>query len=478
MTEEQELALRELARRKEQEKCQWFVPNGKQEAYIKAVGEGKHFIYLFVASNAIGKDCVVANILANVIWGPQNEYFKNLPLYEKWPYPKYIRVVTESQLVQEAGPLAKEIRTWWPKGRYEAKNAGKQYPSQYRTDTGFYVDVMTYEQEPEEFEGVTLGLAVCSEPPTKDIFNRLVSRMRQGGIILIVMTPLTSAAWIQDELMDSKDTFVLGADIEDGCKEHGIRGHLNHVDIERMLAHWDPDEIEARAHGKFMHLSNVILGRSFNRAWHVIPDDVACPDGAQWGYTVDPHGSKPFAIGYWWVSPTGQIVFESEYPIEDFTRIKDCKLVLKDYVDMWKTWERGRSMHSRIIDRHFANARDYRGRTLKQELEEEFGIEFTNSYNCEEEIEQGILKVKAYLDFDKTKPISTINQPKLLIKSRCKNIIRAMERWSRDPETLKPDLRSPYKDHFDVVRYTVMAEPQVEHYRPFVPIKTRYTPGR
>jgi phage terminase large subunit-like protein len=339
---------------------------------------------------------------------------------------------------------------------------------------------MTYEQEPEEFEGVTLGCVVFSEPPPEDIYTRCVSRLRKGGIIIIVMTPLNNAAWIADKLLDNPKAFVMGADIEDGCKEHGVRGHLEHSHIQRMVDEWqrtDPEQLEARAHGKFMHFANVILGRSFKREWQVISDDVPPPPGCQWGYTVDPHGSKPFAIGYWWVDARGQIVFDSEFPLGDFTRMKDCPLNLKDYVQTWKTWEQGKGMHSRILDRHFANQRDYRGMTLKQELEETYGMDFENSYNMEDEIEQGILKLKSYLSFDKSSPITTINQSRLLVKARCFNIIRALERWSRDANG-KPDLKSPYKDHFDIARYTVMAEPRIMPTSLRREPKPGYVPGR
>jgi len=476
---DEESILRELVRRQRESKCEFFVPNGVQEQFIQKVGNGKYFVNLLICANGVGKDCVTQNILANIIWGPQNEWFRGLPIFERWPFPeKHIRVVTESQLVTESGPVDKEIATWWPKGRYTSHRGGKQYITHYKTDTGFLIDKMTYEQEPEEFEGVNLGMVVFSEPPPEDIYNRCVSRLRRGGMILIVMTPLTSAAWIQDRLLEHKDATVVTGDIEANCKEHGIRGNLNHVDIERMISQWTQEEIEARVHGRFAHLSNVILGNSFERRFHIIPDDVEPSPGSQWFHIVDPARGKPWAMGWGWVDPRGQLTFDREYPLELWTNCRETSLAIRDYADLIRVMDGNNPMETRIIDRHFANARNDYGTTLKQDLAEKFGLEFRDSYSCEEEVETGIQKVKDLLSFNRRMPIDSLNFPRLRVKERCRNIIRSLERWDRDPQTLKPKADSVYKDHFDLVRYAAMANLEVYVPRPFQQRGVNYVLGR
>ena len=472
------LALGELARRQNDEKCRYFVPNGGQESYIRAVGECRKRIFLLVAANGVGKDCVAMNIAANIFWGPQNEWF-DYPLFRTWPFPeKHIRLVTESKLVDESGPTDKEIGTWWPKGRYSPDKGGKTYISKYRTDTGFLLDKMTYQQDPAEFEGVNLGGVWFSEPPPKEIFQRCLARLRRGGIILIYMTPLNSAAWIQDELIGADDVEVVTADIEANCRQHGVRGQLDHTNIEWMMSRWDPDEFEARAHGRFMHLSNVILGRSFNRQYHLAPDDLTAPEGAQWFTVVDPARGKPWAIAVGWVDLRGQIVIDEEYPKADWLRCKESNATLRDYADIVKIMEKGKNVEWRIIDRHFANARNDYGTTLKQDFAEKFGLEFRDSYACEEEVETGIQKVKDMLKFNDRMPLDSLNFPRLRVKHRCANIIRALERWDRDPNTLRPKADSPYKDHFDLVRYACMANLEVYVPRPARQDRTIYALGR
>jgi len=468
----------ELARRKEQERCRFFVPNGKQEEAIKMFEN--NFVSIFSGGNGAGKTVFLINLMANIIWGVQNEWFK-LDIFNNWKFPKRLRIGTESSNVKETGAIDLAIKEWWPAGKYEGIKGGLPYVSQYRTSTGFVVDKMSYEQDVKEWESATLGGAFFDEPPPKDKYGATVARMRKGGVIGMFMTPLTQSAWIMDELVDShtQRCGIVYADMEDNCKVHGVRGHLEHEHIEQIIKNMDPDEVDARVHGKSMHLSSVILGKAFNRTAHVIPDDIKMPTGAQRFLVVDPARGKPWAMGWGWVDMRGRLVFDNEYPIEDWLKCRETRLSIKDYADIIRRDEAENGpVAFKIIDRHFANARNDYGTTLKQDLEEKFGLEFQDSYNCENEVEVGIQKVKDYLRYDNTRAVDTLNFPLMAVKARCKNTMRALERWERDPVSLKPNALSPYKDHFDVVRYGCMAGLQVDSPVFFEARKPIYALGR
>lgn len=471
--------LNELIRRRQEEKCRFFVPNGRQEQIIRLMGQGGHFLYLFIAANGTGKTALMMNVLANILWGPQNPWFDH-PLFRNWPYEKHLRIVTEASDLGETGTIDKEIKNWWPKGRYTAEKQGKNYFCLYKTDTGFLIDKMSFQQEPREFESATLGAILFNEPPSEDIYSACVGRTRRGAIFGFFMTPLMHSAWIQDKLVDSHSerSALVTADIEDNCKEHGIRGILEHKHIERMMAEWDPEQLEARAHGKFMHLASVIFGNSFKREIHVVSDDLKAPEGSQWFTIVDPARGKPWAIATGWVDPTQRIVFDDEYPKEDWLRCKETKNTLRDYADILRLMEASHFPEWRIIDRHFANARNDYGTTLKRDLAEKFGLEFRDSYNCEEEVETGILKVKDFLGYNDKMPIDDVNCPRVRFKARCKNMIRSMERWDRNPQTLRANADSPYKDHADLVRYGCMANFEVWVPRAFPKPGAFYVVGR
>jgi len=61
-----------------------YIPNGKAEEFIKQVGSNEHFVNMFVAANGVGKSAAGANMVTNIVFGPQSEWFQH-PLFQKWP---------------------------------------------------------------------------------------------------------------------------------------------------------------------------------------------------------------------------------------------------------------------------------------------------------------------------------------------------------------------------------------------------------
>lgn len=139
--------------------------------------------------------------------------------------------------------------------------------------------------------GVRVSNCWFDEPPRWDIFKATVARMRRGGIIFMTLTPLVHSAWIKDELVDKakeKGVAYVTADVEANCKRHGVRGILEHKDIERMIAQYDEDEKLARIEGKFGHLIGLIF-KMFDRNIHVIePFDINHREFSVY-HALDPH---------------------------------------------------------------------------------------------------------------------------------------------------------------------------------------------
>lgn len=78
------------------------------------------------------------------------------------------------------------------------------------------------------------------------------------------------------------------AGVEAACKEHGVRGHLEHSHIENMIAQYGEDEKQARIHGKFHHLIGLRFKR-FSRPIHVIrPFQITSKDYTVY-HSLDPH---------------------------------------------------------------------------------------------------------------------------------------------------------------------------------------------
>lgn len=461
----------ELERRREKERLRFFVPNGAQEEFLREFGKEGIRTVIFAAANGVGKTAIGIVALGACIWSKlaEHESLRDSEVYTSWSALRFVkraRIISTSKEIEETGSIQDEIRKWWPEGRYSGEKCGKPYISKYKTDTGWLIDLMTLDQEKEQFEGATVSFFIFNEPPSREIYNASALRMRFGGKVVIVMTPLYAAAWIKDELVDKADknrTSVIYADIEKNCKIHGKNGVLEHDKIEEMLAACDPDELEARAHGRFMSLDSVIFSE-FDRKAHVAKEPIIPPRSVSLEHIqiIDPHAGKPFAIIWAYADPFGFLYVYDEWPHFDFMTAKESKFTVDDYVKLCRSEEKYR-IDTRILDRHYGNNRDLQtGQTLRDDFADR-GIICMDSYSCDEEVETGILKVKSYLSYDRTRPVDTVNRPRMLISPTCRNLIRSMERWARNKNTGKPN-NDCWKDFCDDARYLCMYQPLPHDY--------------
>lgn len=487
MSEDLELIQYELERRRLMEPLRFFRPNGAQEKFINAVADPDSRIILFPAGNWIGKTAGAIALLGACSWPDmaEDEIF-NKPIFKDWTsfgYKKNARIISTPKELESIGSIQKEIQAWWPRGRYIANKKGKQFACEFTSDTGWVTDLMSYEQSIDEFEGATISLFILNEPPPEEIFDACLSRMKFGGKILMPLTPLNNSAWIYDRLVanEGKNGIrVIYGDTEDNCKEHGKNGVIPHAAIQALSDSCDPDDREARLHGKFSHMAGQIY-KTFNRDIHTFKLEHSLTDflaGKETYQVVDPAIGKPLACIWAAVDARGVIYIYDEYPLGvEFQGSRDSNLTVKDYADLFRQKEEGRPIQTRILDRHFGNTRrTLGGPTLKQEFGE-FNIDFVDSYQTDDktEIETGILKVKELLRYNKDKPIDGLNRPRIMIADHCTNTIHALERWRRDDKTGKP--KEEYKDHADCVRYLACANPEIEHHRPWEVAPAHYGVG-
>jgi phage terminase large subunit-like protein len=462
-----ELIDRELDWLRENDRFQFYEPCGQIEKFLGLVGNSDNLLFILSAANGIGKTTVLVNLARSLMFGADNKYFRH-PTIENWPFPKRIRFVSEPSQVGDSGPLATEIHKWWPKGRYQEFKGGHNYVSLYKAGE-WILEVMTYEQLPEQHEGANLGLVMFNEPPPKNLWTPNISRLRAGGMAVVGMTPLTEAGWIFDDVVPRHEQFIVYADVEAACKQHGIRGHLEHSQIEKMIAEYDHDEREARIEGKALYLKGLIY-KQFSTHVHVLKETVLPPANATIFQSVDPHSDKPFASLWAFVDARGDVYIYDEWPNIDFYKWRNCQLSIPEYVQIFRDKEQGHPAPTkRIIDRHFAEVSHLSGMTRKT-LRDEFrdvGVDFTPSYQALEEVDTGIAKVREYLTFNSDRPMDWTNKPKLFINPHCVNTIKSFQRWSRDPKTGK--VQDEHKDFMDCVRYLLMADPVVDEPVPYNP---------
>lgn len=194
-----------LAFRKENEKYRYYTPNGKAEEFIKMIGNGDVFVGLLSAANGVGKTACGANMVAHLCFPCSCEWF-NHPLYKNFPFEKKGRVVSDPTTITQQ--IIPELKKWLPALQYKTSNEAKNYEYKWNTTTGFEFDMMTYEQDPKEFESVTLGWAWFDEPPPEEIYKATISRMRRGGVVFITQTPLKGSAWLYDKFIVSPDRLL------------------------------------------------------------------------------------------------------------------------------------------------------------------------------------------------------------------------------------------------------------------------------
>src|SRR3990167_10422744 len=214
--------LKELEIREKENLAEKYIPNGKCEEFIRLVGSNRCFVNLFSAANGVGKTAAGVNIITNLCFGIQNNFFKNLPLFENFPYLKKGRIISDPTTIKEK--IVPELKKWFPSNRfkihYETKKDGKQYERSWTCDTGFSFDLLTTEQDVKEFESVECGWILIDEPCPRSIYLASIARARMGMILFWTMTPLSYSAWVDDEIISKRDGVnwdYITADIEDNC---------------------------------------------------------------------------------------------------------------------------------------------------------------------------------------------------------------------------------------------------------------------
>ena len=391
LNDEQQQALLELralreeeARRLTQEKYRYYEPSGRAAEFIDAFASGENFIVLFSAANGVGKTATCANLLAHLFWPTgENEWFKG-PLFKEWPFLKRGRIVSGPTNVDKN--IIPELKDWFPAGKYRTGKGNKKFESLWKTDTGWDFDIMTYEQDIKEFESVTLGWLWFDEPPPEAIFKACVSRLRRGGIIFIGATPLAGSAYMYDafatgkyevEMKSSENGALMKyqrkvayieADIESACREHGVRGHLRHQDIENMIAEYSEDEKQARIYGKFQHLVGMVF-KKFNRKIHVMPPvNVDMRNFCVYEY-LDPHPRTPDAIMWVAVDKNG-----TKYVVDElFIKVsseEDLAMKIKAKASQYRVIGRWADPSAFVVNQHETS-----GKSLADKLGE-YGLTY------------------------------------------------------------------------------------------------------
>lgn len=205
----------------------FLSPIGKMEEFLDEALSGKYLTAFMSSANGTGKTTTIVGLIANLCFPNDNPFFQQ-PVIQDWKWLKRGRIVSDTTTIKET--IIPMIEEMIPKKHYTRSKAGKEFWSKWkmRDDKGnvvFEWDLMTYEQDPKQFESANLGIVIFDEPPPFSIYTASIARLKQGGICLIFATPLGSnigSAWLYQNIVSDpnrkdNDFFYMTASKEDAC---------------------------------------------------------------------------------------------------------------------------------------------------------------------------------------------------------------------------------------------------------------------
>lgn len=499
-----------------------FIPNKAQAMFARAVGlgvpEGRR-VYLATSANGIGKTTIVHNILLNIIYPGYNIYdyardvqtgeeypgFFNYPLYTDFPkkWPKQIWYVSNADSLRY---IHNELKNWAPplsffESEWSETKDGKTYVSRVEfPGKGWTLYYKTIDQDASTFESANISIVVFDEPPLRNQYKAAVYRIRSGGFIMIPATPLFSAGWFVDDIVErvqenSEYHYHQTVPVWENCIEtagewdlgyfgYQKKGNLRKSVIDFQIQETDPDEVEARVHGRFQHLVGLIF-KVYNKEVRAKVFQKLAPfiqpQNYVYRFVLDPHDRKPPAASWYALDWYGQRFKIAEFPNmshyafhgQRFVDIKDSgPYTVKDFCRFFLEIEQSLkippSRIQDIIDPNFGNKpNSVSGKLLYQEYEsamkevaKEMGSKRRFSFvrNVVDDLDAGHKAVKAMF-----KPLNNGSMP-YIISDKCINTDLAYRRYKYKEQSekqkeemgLSDKVEDRWKDFIDNDRYCFM----------------------
>jgi hypothetical protein len=345
------------------------------------------------------------------------------------------------------------------------------------------------------------AIALDEEAPQK-LFETLRYRLTdaRGRLILGFTTlngwsPLVSDLLARTRTVRKRHSELLGRDLPVAQEMIGRRGET----LGRIYYFWTQDnpfipyidfceglrgrpeaEILARAHGIPTKSSSTPFP-AFDDEAHVIKhedlpwlvtrktkDGKLLPSPKITRYhVVDPSGSKPWFMIWAALDSAGVAYVYREWPDMEYGEWaepsdspegkpgpaqKPMGWGYGDYVDLFKKSEEdGETIFERIIDPRLGNAQIQGKEGVTTIINDMDGLGYSFIPAPGLGIEHGIAAINDKLAYDKTKPVSAMNRPRLLISDRCQQTIYAFKNYAKFGKD------DACKDPIDCVRYLLEA---------------------
>lgn len=225
----------------------------------------------------------------------------------------------------------------------------------------------------------------------------------------------------EEEVKYKRSVGVIEAEVEDACIEHGIRGHLRHADIQRMIAEYDDEDLQARVKGKFQHLTGLVF-KQFSRKIHVIKPFRIKPEDYVVSEALDPHTRNPDAV--MWLATDRKrrhIVVDELYGT--FTTAELAERI-KRKADAWRILMRICDPSAFVEDKHQDNPEE---QTLASRLSD-LGLDYEPATKDRRAADR---RIKDAIDFEMAGD-ELLVAPELYIFDTCLRTIWELEHYQWD----------------------------------------------
>lgn len=437
-----------------------YRPHLKQYQFHSSVERLK----LYIGGNRSGK--TVGGIVEDCLWS-----------MGKHPYRETPRPPTRGRIISVDFKdgidkiIKPELARWLPpselvNGSWE--DSFNREMQQLTLDNGSTIDFMSYEQAVEKFAGVSRDWIHFDEEPPKNIFTENLLRVADcGGSMWITMTPLLGMTWVFYTVYEpglEKGHISINEEFPDlvplSCRVIEVditeNPYLSETEVQTIISALDPEDIEARAHGKFVRLGGLIY-KDFDPkvgGLHVLKESLIPPRDWLWVASLDHGYNNPTAWLYHGVNAEGSAVTFREHYQSGWVVEQHASRIFEINKEL------GRAPDIYIGDPTIRNTDPITGTSVHQEYVAH-GVPIILGNN---DVRAGIIRVASYLRPDDN------GRAKWHITPDCVNTIREMKnyRWKtyankklNDENNLREE---PHKkdDHTpDSLRYFIMSRPDL-----------------
>ena len=428
----------------------YYVPNSVQLRAHKSTAR----TILLCGANRIGKSTFG---VIELCWHLTKKYPDWFPKERRFNRPIKAAISVDS-FDKIANVIEPKIRQFLPNDYFKIKRKAG-YLSRIDCKDGSFVVVLTLEMDNSAYESADWDFVWEDEPQDQRKREGLVRGLvDRRGFECITFTPLTEA-WMKTELIDKADGkridcfFAQMRDNKFDVNGNAILSEESIKEFEEAL----PEEIkEIRVDGQSFTLRGRVY-RGFSDA-HIsefkyqYPDPVTC--------VLDPHDRQPHHVIWAYVDRNDDVFVDYELTVR-------CELddLARRIVSIEKN--RGYRMRKRLIDPNFGlkPAKPGANWSVKDELTKH-GCNF---YPANDNIELGHMIVRDYLHYDKSKPVTAVNSPKVFFnRMQVPNTIRSIRNYQYDEwastTARKKDPKEETQDKdshgADTVRYLLIGKPR------------------